>query len=245
MASTLRSRQPVYWIYYIATAMLGIAVISRSCFQVFSESMDYRWMILTALVLIVGSFTLKIPGTQSKISVADTFVLITMICFGPAAGCLTAMLEALAGSMRNATTARRWEFALYNASNVAICAYLSAQLYFLVLGRGPLLKDPGISLVGSFPAAVILALAYYLSNSGTVATMVALERKMNVYRIWRNHFVWHSVNYFACTFGAVLIAFNGSLMTPATMVAAGLVVTTIYAGYTNVLGKLAANPREQ
>jgi hypothetical protein len=241
MTSTIQSRQPAYWIYYVSTAVLGGAAMAYSCYQVFRIGADYRWLMLTALTLITASFTLKIPGTGSKISIADTFVLITMVFFGPAAGCLTAALEALAGSMRGSTSARRWKFALYNTSNVALCAYLSGLLYFLVLGRDPLYQDPGVSLAGLFPAAALLALAYYLLNSVTVAAIVALESGKSIFRFWLDHFVWHSINYFACTFGAVLIAVHSRSITPFHLAAAGLVVTIIYCAYRNVLGKLALN----
>jgi hypothetical protein len=108
-----------------------------------------------------------------------------------------------------------------------------------MLGKEPLYQDPKMALAGLFPAAVVLALSYYFLNSGTVALMVALDSDGSAYRIWRENFVWHAVNYFACTFAAVLISVHGSLITPYTLMAAGLVVMTIYACYRNLLGRFA------
>lgn len=112
---------------------------------------------------------------------------------------------------------------------------------FLWAGRR-LHRNPEVALAGLLPAAVILALSYYLLNSGTVALMLALESHKGVCRIWKENFLWHAINYFACTFGAVLITVHGSLITPLTLGAAVLVVMIIYVGCRNILGRIAPNP---
>lgn len=243
MTSNPRSRSKAFLTYFFSTAVLGIVLIAVSCYQVSHTGIDFRWLILVALTGIAANATLKIPAINSKISVADTFVLTSMIFFGPAAGCIAAALEAFSGSIRGSTKARRLEFALFNIGNVAICAYLAGQMFFLVLGKGPLHHNPEMTLAGLFPAAVILALSYYLLNSATVALMVALESRKSACCIWKENFLWHAINYIACTFGAVLITVNGSLITPLTLAAAVLVVMTIYVGYRNVLGRIAPNPQ--
>ena len=244
MTSTLRPhRPPIYWFYLYWTAWLGFIVVALSSYQVLSKGIDYRWAVLTALTIIVGSCTLKIPGVNSKISLGDTFVLMSLIIFGPAAGCIAAALEAFSGSIRCKTRTRRLEFIMFNTGNIATCAYISGLMYSFVQGRGPLHHDPGALFAGSLPAALVLALSYYLLNSGTVAIMVALESRKSVYRIWKENFLWQSVNYLACAFGAVLLSNNGDPVTPLVLAPAGLVVTIIYASYRTVLGKMAANAR--
>jgi uncharacterized membrane protein len=60
---------------------------------------------MAVLAGIVATFALKIPGINSKISVADIFIFINVIFFGPPAGCLSAAIEGLAGSIRCSTSA--------------------------------------------------------------------------------------------------------------------------------------------
>ncbi len=242
MNSNPRSRSKAFLTCFFTTAVLGIVLIGISCYQISHMGVDYRWLILLALTGITANSTLKIPAINSKISVADTFVLTSMIFFGPAAGCIAAAIEAFSGSVRAATKARRLEFALFNVGNVAACAYLAGQTFFIVLGKGPLYHNPEMTLAGFFPAAVILALSYYLLNSGTVALMVALESHKSACRIWKENFLWHAINYIACTFAAVLITVNGSLITPLTLLAAVVVVTTINVGCRNILGRIAPSP---
>lgn len=242
MTGTDRPRRTGYSAYFFSTAVLGTLLIAVSCYQVCGEGIDFRWLVLTALTVISANATLKLPGIKSKISVADTFVLMSIIFFGPASGCITAAVEALSGSIRCATKVRRLKFALFNIGNVAMCAFVAGQMFFLVWSKGPLYRDSESGFAGLFPAAVILALGYYLLNSGTVALMVALDSHGSTYRIWKENFVWHAVNYFACTLAAVFISIHGSLISAPTLATAGLVVMTIYAGYKNHLGRLAANP---
>lgn len=217
--------------------------MATSCYRVFHQALDPRWLVLAVLTMLVAAFALKIPGINSKISVADTFILINLIVFGPAAGCITAALEALASSLRCATVSRRLEFALFNFGNGAICTYFSGLIYFLVLRNGPLYQNHEVTFTGLLPSAGVLALSYYLLNSGTVAIMVALESRRNIVRIWKENFLWCSINYFAGTLGAIFIATNGDLITSPNLIMAGLMVVTIYAVHRSVLGKLAAKMR--
>jgi len=240
MTTTFSSRQTSYKIYFFSTAALGFVLMAFCYYQTLLSGLDTRWMVLAALTLMVASFTLKIPGLNSKISVADTFIMINLIFFGPAVGCITAALEAFAGSLRSSTVSRRLEFTLFNMGNGAICAYLSGLIYFQVLGSAPLCQAPTIAVADLLVAAVILALAYYLLNSGTVALMLALESRKGFCGIWRANFLLYSLNYFASAFGAALIALNGNLITLINLLAAGLVVTILYAAYRILHGKLAA-----
>jgi hypothetical protein len=242
MTGTDGSRRKGYSAYFFSTAVVGSVLVAVSCYQVYREGIDLRWLLLAALTAISANAPLKIPGITSKISVADIFVLMSMIFFGPAAGCIMAAVEALSGSVRSATKARRLKFALFNIANLSLCAFVAGQIFFLVLGKGPLVHDPVTGFAGLFFAAVILALGYYLLNSGTVALMVSLDSGQNAYLIWKENFLWHAINYFACTFAAVLISVHGSLITPHTLLGAGLMVMTLYAGYRNILGRFTANP---
>jgi len=97
---------------------------------------SYQWLILASLAVVAGFITVKIPGIKIKLSLADIFVFANTILFGPAAGCISAALEAFSGSIRCITRARRSEFIMFNTGNVATYAHLSWLVYCLVQGRG-------------------------------------------------------------------------------------------------------------
>ena len=243
MTQSIQTRKLGKSVYLFSLAALGLGLIAACCYQLYSEGIGYQWLLLTALAGISANASLKIPGVNSKISVADTFVLTSMIFFGPAAGCITAAAEGLCGSLRSKTKSKRLQFTLFNMGSLAICAYLAAHLFFLVSGTGPFCQSPGSFPPNLFLAVVILALGYYLLNSGSVALMVALDSGGNAYRIWKENFVWQVMNYFACAFAAILISLNSSLFSPSVLISLGLVVMIIDMAYRNLLRRLATNPQ--
>jgi len=240
MTIPFRTRTKSYRAYFLSTVILGLALLGLCYYRVIGGGLDSRWMILAALAVMVGAFTLKIPGLNSKIAVADIFILLNLIFFGPAVGCLTAALEAFAGSLRSKTVARRLEFTLFNMGNAAICTYAAGQLFFLALGSGPLAQNPAATMGGILPAGALLAAVYYLLNSGTVALMVALESRTNVFRIWRRHYMPYSVHYVVSVLAAALVAINGELITPLNLLTVGMTAAALYCFYRVVHTRIAA-----
>jgi hypothetical protein len=221
-------RPPMYWIYLCVIAGPGFFVMAFSCLRVLSEGVDYRWLVLTGLAGILAIHTLKIPGVNSKLSIADLFVLLSLILFGPAAGCLTAAFEAFCGSLRFTTNGRRLEYIVFNMGSVSLSAYVSGWLYPAVV--------PVLRLYGPLPAGLVLALSYHLLNSVTVAVMLAIETQIGAFRIWKDNFVWLLGNYLAGALGAVLLSGQDGGLTP-LIVAAGTVVIIIFGSYKTILGR--------
>ena len=56
--------------------------------------------------------------------------------------------------------------------------------------------------------ATAMAGAYFLCNSGLMALAVSSETGTPAYRVWREHFMWLSLNYFGGASVALLLALN-------------------------------------
>jgi len=214
------SQSTISRVYFWAMVMLGLVVCGVSAFRLFSGNAAYQWLILASLTIITGSFTIKLPGVNSKISLSDMLICINLVLFGPAAGTITAALDGIFGSVR-AKTASRWlEFALFNASSMALSAFLGGLAFSSLIGKPMLYRDP-ITPIGMFlPALALLALVYYFTNSTFVATMVALEQHVNIFAVWRDKFLFPIVNYIAAASVAGLLAQTEGSIT-------GLMVLTI------------------
>jgi putative nucleotidyltransferase with HDIG domain len=52
---------------------------------------------------------------------------------------------------------------------------------------------------------IAFTLAYFSLNSGIIAIAISLEKRISAFRIWREHFVWLSLNYFGGASIAVLL----------------------------------------
>src|SRR6187431_2358801 len=81
---------------YVMTAVLaGTAVIAHSLYSLVVHPVGAQWLLLAALTLLTGSFSIKVPSINAHISVSETFVFASVLLFGPEAGTLTVLLECL------------------------------------------------------------------------------------------------------------------------------------------------------
>ena len=82
--------------FYVAiVAVAGLLVAGQSLWTVAASAPGPEWFILAALTLFTGSFTVKVPAISARISVSETFIFTTVLLFGPAAGTITVVLDAL------------------------------------------------------------------------------------------------------------------------------------------------------
>jgi HD-GYP domain-containing protein (c-di-GMP phosphodiesterase class II) len=192
--------------YFWVMVALGLAACGASAYYLFSGNPAYQWLILASLTIVTGAFTIKLPGVNSKISLADTLICVNIVLFGPAAGALTAAMDGVIASARAKTTSRRLEFALFNGSSMALSAFLGGLAFSSLIGRPMLYHDSATPIGSLLPALALLALVYYFANSTFVAIIVALEQSQNVFAVWREKFLFAIVNYVAAASVAGLLA---------------------------------------
>ena len=60
--------------YVGGVSAIGLAIAAQSLTELFLQAVDYQWLILAALTLLTGTFTVRIPGIPARLSVSDTFV---------------------------------------------------------------------------------------------------------------------------------------------------------------------------
>lgn len=181
--------------YVVGVSAIGLAIAVHSLAQLFLQAVDYQWLILAALTLLTGTFTVRIPGIPARLSVSDTFVFSSVLLFGPAAGTITALLDALIISLRLRHHTREPFRVIFNVSAVALATRVSGEVFFAVARIQPY-------SVAHTPLAQILfplflfTLSYFLLNSWLVTLALALEQERAPFAIWRDNFLWLSVNYF-------------------------------------------------
>jgi diguanylate cyclase (GGDEF)-like protein/putative nucleotidyltransferase with HDIG domain len=233
-----KARHPAYYYYLYGVTALGFVLIVFSVIQVLRPHVPLQWIIVASLTILTGSFTVRIPGLNSKISVADTFIFANLILFGIAAGTITAALDSLTGSLRSHTGRRRLEYALFNMGATALSAYIAGATFFAVIGQPPLFQGQPPPLRGILISVVLMALVHHLVNSGSVAAMVALDSRQGVYAIWREGFLWTSLTSFTGASVAGLIALNVNAVTPAVFGIITPTVLIIYFTYRTYLEKV-------
>ena len=208
---------PMFKPYLIAIVILGLAAVVFSCQEVLRVSMGPQWIFLASLSLLTGTFTIKVPGTKIKISVAETFILTNLLLFGPAIGCLTAAIDGLLASIRCKSGSRRFQCMLFNMSVMGLSALGAGGVFTLTGGRAFLFQGDGITLEDALLPLASMAVVYYLINTIAVAVIVGLERGQSIYRVWRDNFFWLAANYLTAAVVAGLLALHAKAVTPAIL----------------------------
>jgi putative nucleotidyltransferase with HDIG domain len=190
---------------YIWTVILcGFSVVVGSVYELTTTTVGPQWFLLAALTLISGSATVRLPSTPASISISETFVFAAVLLYGPSAGTLTVALDGLVISYWIAKRRQELYRALFNMSAPALSAWCSSQLFFALAHIRPLTLAPA-ALNQILPALLVFAIAYFSLNSGLIAVAIGLEKHVSPYSVWRQNFLWLSLNYFCGASVAVLI----------------------------------------
>src|SRR4051812_44517516 len=114
------------WVVIVA----GFAVVSGSMYHLYIEPPGRQWFILAALTLISGSATIRLPSSYASISTSETFVFTAVLLYGPAAGTVVVVLDALVVSFWISKRQDEPHRAMFNLAAPAFSVWVSSQLFF-------------------------------------------------------------------------------------------------------------------
>jgi len=204
----------------------GIAVIGLGLYRVIHDQTSAIWIAMALLAAIAGSFSLKIPGINGRVSAGDTIICLSILILGPYCGAISASVDAVVGSLRCKTSSRRLQFALYNAGSSALSAFVVGQV-LLHLPGGPTVHPQILSSV-SLLGLCVMAGSYFLINTTLVAAAVALESSRSFIEVWQRGFMWTCVNYVVGAFVAGFLAQLAGSLSPAKLGAILFSCTAVY-----------------
>ncbi len=190
--------------YVSAVIICGFIVVALSVHQLTQHPVGFQWFLLAALTLISGSATVKLPSVPASISISETFVFAAVLLYGPSAGALIVALDGLVISFWISKRRQEPYRALFNMSAPAVSAWAASELFFWLANIEPLVDAPA-PLNRILPALLVFAVAYFSFNSWLIAFAISLERGVSAVRVWRDNFIWLSLNYFCGASVAVLL----------------------------------------
>jgi diguanylate cyclase (GGDEF)-like protein/putative nucleotidyltransferase with HDIG domain len=194
--------------YLWVVIVVGFAIVASSLHELFVEPLGRQWFILAALTLISGSATIRLPSSYASISTSETFVFTAVLLYGPAAGTIVVVLDALVVSFWISKRQDEPHRAMFNLAAPALSVWLSSHLFFAVAGIAPLVQQPS-PINAILPALVLFALTYFTLNSWLITFVIAFERRLNPMTIWRRSFVWLSLNYLGgASVAFLLVGYN-------------------------------------
>lgn len=175
-----------------------------SVHELYSSKITSQWFLLAALTLLSGSITVKLPSIPATISVSETFVFTSVLLFGTAAGTITVTLDGLIISLWLQRRNLEFHKLLFNTTAPALSIWIAAQIFFLATGASPLSIRP-VGITSLLPGVLLFALGYFLLNSWLMAAALSFEQALSAMYIWRQNFMWLSLNFFSGASVAILL----------------------------------------
>ncbi len=202
--------------------LAGAVALSTSVYTLTRMPFDYRWVVLAALTWVSGSFAIRVPAVPATIYVSEAFFFALVLLFGgaPAAVCM-----AVDGLLISIHRKHREPYRIiFNIAEPSVSVLVAAQVFYLLARIKPLANTPAPPLGALLLPVAAMAAVYFLLNSGFMAMAVASETGIPPYRVWREHFMWLSLNYFGGASVALLLALNFSRLNPGAL---GVVVPLV------------------
>lgn len=232
-----QDRSPLGRAYLAAVPWAGMGVLVWALVDLFLHPPDSSWLALAALTILTGSFTVKIPGLVARLSVSEPFVFAATLWFGPSVGAVTAALDALIMSVWLTPGLKTIHRLTFNVSVLVISIWLASQLFFGISGID--VRAPDYTSLTQFIGPLYLfTLCCFLLNSGMVAAALAIERGQSGVKIWREQFLWLSLNYFGgASVAALLVVYAKSI----DLAVIGLIIPLLaisYLTFRTTLGRL-------
>jgi putative nucleotidyltransferase with HDIG domain len=191
-------------LYTRTVTAIGGAVVVYSLTTIIQMRHPLEWFLFAALAILTASFTIKIASIEATIAVDDTFFITSAMLFGPGPAAVSLAADSFVLSWRKR---HDWSRLAFNTVAPALSLWAGGGAFFLLSDVQPLsVADSPIGpLLG--PLLCLVAI-YFILNSGLMAVAVGLDSKQSPLTIWRHHFLWLSLSYFAAAsvaLGLILI----------------------------------------
>ena len=197
MTETIGRQRFTEWYMWLIIAA-GSTIFVYSAYTLPYEQLDFRFLLLYLLTAIISSrVAVKVPRVNTTITVADTFVFLTLLLYGAEAAVLVAAADGLSSGMR---LSRRSITVLFNAGATVCAVFITGTIARMLFGSAFNIANQPYST-----ALVVLctvAVAQYLSHTWLVAVCLACKSDRPLWQIWSQHYLWSSLTYFIGAFAA-------------------------------------------
>ena len=214
----------------------GAAIFSYSCYTLPYQQLDFRFLLLFSLTLGISSgFGIRVPRVNTTITVADTFVFLTLLLYGPQAAVIVAAADGLSSGLR---ISKRLITVLFNATATTVSVFTTGAVMRILFGSPIHIATQPYSVV--IVLLCVVALVQYLSHTWLVAICLACKSDRPVWQTWTMHYLWSSLTYFIGAFVAGgIIKLEGTISFYAVL-ATLPIISIIYFTYEKYLEDIRA-----
>jgi putative nucleotidyltransferase with HDIG domain len=218
----------------VITAGLVIALLAAS--RLYFHPHSSEWVILAALTLLTGSFTLRMTKLAIRISVSDAFVFTAVLLFGTHVATVIVAVDSLVATVLMRREHRSVFRSLYNLAVASLSLWTASTIFYSLVGDMPL--SGRLILTDLLGPLFILAAVYFLVNSWLIAVVLSFEQRAPISTLWWRHFPWFSLNYFGgVSAAALLVSYTRDVDIGAVSIILPLLVIS-YLTYRSSLGRL-------
>ena len=235
MSLQFRELRPSARLYVLSVIGLGAVTVVHSAVSLVQQPVGWDWLVLAALTLLTGSFSIKVPSVNARISVSEAFVIAGVLSFGPHVATVIVALDSLILSSWLRASSRSLLRVLFNVAAGTLAISSAARVLAWMLPVYPAASAPREQLL---VPVLALALSYFTINSWLIAVAVAFERNTSAIETWRRHFLWLSLNYLVgASIALVLVSYTQNVDLTAVSIVISLLVV-IYLTFRTSWGRL-------
>ena len=203
-------------VYMWSLVIAGAVIVLAAVYQLPFHELDAPFFFLCLMVMASSLIAIRIPRVSGRITVADTFVFLTLLLYGGAAAIVVSALEGVAATL---IISKRPRTILFNSAILATSSFFTVAVLFWRFGP-PVSIPKGFTSEFFIPICV-MALVQYIANTTLIAIEKANKLKESTWDTWRTYYLWTSITYFAGASSAgiiaILIAKHGFYVVVATV----------------------------
>jgi diguanylate cyclase (GGDEF)-like protein len=224
------------------TRYMGLVVVTGVALFVYSlcslpyARLDFRFCLLFLLTVVISSrIAIKVPRVNTTITVADSFVFLTLLLYGPEAAVIVAAADGLSAGRY---LSKRWITVLFNASAAGSAAFITGAIARVLFGVDFHVDTQSLST--SVVLLSTVAVSQYAAHTWIVAICLACKSDRPLWQTWTKHYLWSSLTYFIGAFVAGSIIKLESTISFYAVLAPLPIISIIYFTYEKYLEDIRA-----
>ncbi|MEN3328911.1 MAG: hypothetical protein V7638_3718 [Acidobacteriota bacterium] len=220
------------WLVVVA----GAVIFFHSLCTLPFARLDFRFCLLFLLTVVVSSrIAIKVPRVNTTITVADSFVFLTLLLYGPEAAVIVAAADGLSAGRH---ISKRWITVLFNATAAGSAAFITGAIARLIFGVDFHVDTQSLST--SLVLLSTVAVSQYLAHTWLVAICMACKSDRPIWQTWTTHYLGSSLTYFVGAFVAGSIIKLETTVSFYAVLAPLPIISIIYFTYENYLQDIRA-----
>jgi signal transduction histidine kinase/CheY-like chemotaxis protein len=189
-------------VYMWSLVAAGATIILVSLYQFPYQIIDGKFGLLCLMVAASSLVAIRIPRVSGRITVADTFVFLTMLMYGGPPAVLVSALEGVCATL---IISKRPRTILFNAAILATSTFFTTAVLFFTLGSPKEVSASGFT-PKFFGTICVMALVQYIANSFLIAIEKSSKINESTWVTWKTYYLWTSITYFAGASAAGIIS---------------------------------------